>query len=126
MKEIIKKVRELPLGIKILACLVFPPAIAIVFICQLFGSVIEMEEKMGAVSKNPTEETVTACIEYFEKAWLGFNNHPDNWNRIRKVWYVVNGSSKVTTPTKEKFLEKLTKRGLYVNNVRIIDNYDGR
>lgn len=126
MKEFIKKIREMPWGLKILLCCVFPPAIMVVVFSHLFGSVIEMEEKMNAVSLNPTEETVRACIVFFEKAWLGFNNHPDNWNRIRKVWYVVNGSSKVTTETKKKFLEKLINRGLHLNETRVINNYDGR
>lgn len=77
-------------------------------------------ERFDAVLNDPTEENVTVFLEKLG----GITNHPDTWSKYRGLWNVVNRSNKVTTPTKEKLLAKLMSRGLYLNNTRVIDNYD--
>ena len=87
----------------------------------LIVSNLAANERFDRVLKNPTEENV---VDFMEKL-KGINNHPDTWNKYRGLWNVVNRSSKVTTPTKEKFLAKLMMCGLYMNNTKVNDNYDG-
>lgn len=76
-------------------------------------------DRFNEVLNNPTEENVTDFMERLH----GINNHPDSWAKYRGLWNVINRSDKVTTATKEKFLAKLLKIGLHLNNTRINDNY---
>ena len=76
-------------------------------------------DRFNAVLNDPTEENVT---EFMEKLH-GINNHPDSWAKYRGLWNVINRSDKVTTATKEKFLAKLLKIGLHLNNTKINNNY---
>ncbi len=91
----------------------------------LFGFLIvssmAASERFNNVLNNPTEENVTIFMEKLG----GINNHPDTWSKYRGLWNVVNRSNKVTTATKEKFLAKLMACGLYMNNTKVNDNYDG-
>lgn len=91
----------------------------------LFGFLIvsnmSANERFNNVLNNPTEENVTIFMEKLG----GINNHPDTWSKYRGLWNVVNRSNKVTTATKEKFLAKLMACGLYMNNTKVNDNYDG-
>ena len=82
---------------------------------------IASSERFNNVLNDPTEENV---VDFMEKL-SGIENHPDTWSKYRGLWNVVNRSSKVTTPTKEKFLAKLMACGLYMNNTKVHDNYDG-
>ena len=88
----------------------------------LFAVIANMgaTERFDAVLNDPTEENVTIFLEKLG----GITNHPDTWSKYRGLWNVVNRSNKVTTPTKEKLLAKLMSRGLYLNNTRVVDNYD--
>ena len=76
-------------------------------------------DRFNAVLNNPTEENVTELMEKLH----GINNHPDSWAKYRGLWNVINRSNMVTTATKEKFLAKLLKIGLHLNNTKINDNY---
>ncbi len=91
----------------------------------LFGflivSNIAASERFNNVLNNPTEENVVIFMEKLN----GINNHPDSWSKYRGLWNVVNRSNKVTTATKEKFLSKLMACGLYMNNTKVNDNFDG-
>lgn len=91
----------------------------------LFGflivSNIASNERFNNVLNNPTEENVVLFMAKLN----GINNHPDTWSKYRGLWNVVNRSNKVTTATKEKFLAKLMACGLYMNNTKVNDNYDG-
>ena len=41
------------------------------------------------------------------------------------MFYIINGSSQIPTELKEKIKKRLVKKGLYINNGKIIDNYKG-
>ena len=41
------------------------------------------------------------------------------------MFYHINKSSDVPSELKEKLKKRLVKKGLYIDNVRIIDNYKG-
>ena len=47
------------------------------------------------VSKLPSDSSVDVFINYV-KQW-GFYNHPEQWNQIRGVWFIINESSNVST-----------------------------
>jgi ABC-type multidrug transport system fused ATPase/permease subunit len=76
-------------------------------------------DRFNAILDNPTEENVTEFLQRLH----GINNHPDSWAKYRGLWNVINRSDKVTTATKEKFLAKLLRLGLYLNNTKVNDNY---
>ena len=122
MREIMNRVRALPLGIKVIMVFI-PFGIFVLFLSHLFGALLDMQEKMTAVEASPDEENVSALVEHLKKSILGFNNNPNNWNKIRGIWNKVNHSSRVKTSTKKELLELFIKRGLYLNNKNIIDNY---
>lgn len=78
------------------------------------------------VKKNPTEENADRVYQLL-KAPLGvaIKNHPDNWADYRDMFYIINGSSYVPTELKEKLKARLVKKGLYIKNMKIIDNCKG-
>lgn len=39
------------------------------------------------------------------------------------MFYKINQSSDVPSELKQKLKDRLVKKGLYINNMRIIDNY---
>ena len=77
-----------------------------------------------AAVKNPTEENAWKVYQLL-KAKLGItiNNHPKDWAKFREMFYAINGSSDVPSELKQQIKNRLIKKGLYINNVRIIDNY---
>lgn len=102
--------------------IVFPPFLLIVpfyFSAKANKENKKFDECFNNVLYNPTDESVLAFMQKIK----GIKNHPDEWNRYRGLWNVVNRSSDVTTPTKEKFLALLMGYGLNMNNINVIDNY---
>ena len=79
-----------------------------------------------AAVKNPSQENAWKVYKLL-KAKLGItiNNHPKDWAKFRDMFYAINNSAKVPSELKEKIKTRLMKKGLYINNVRIIDNYKG-
>ena len=113
-------IKKIPLPIKIILCFcVFP----IFLLIWSIACAMEMEKTMKAAALNPNEETVAALIEAWKRIILGVNNHPENWKKVRDAWFKINGSNKVPTPYKKEVLEIFKKRGLYLSNDKIIDNY---
>ncbi len=126
MKKFCLFVKELPTLLKVLICLfTFPFGIVLaVFSFVLVPAILKgykAQELYQAVIETPTEKTVTALMESIKNTAV--NNHPDSWQSLRSLWNVVNRSNKVTTETKEKFIAMLTAKGLYLNNVRVNDNF---
>ena len=87
MRDIIKKVKELPLVIKIVACLFIPFAIPVILFCHFVSALMEMEEKLNSVLVNPTEETVIAAIEHLQKSIISFNILPVTKTQRRENGY---------------------------------------
>ena len=77
------------------------------------------------VSKLPSDSSVDVFLNYL-KQW-GFYNHPEQWNQIRGVWFIINESSNVSTYKKKELRDYLMTNGLRMNNSekQIIDNYKG-
>ena len=77
------------------------------------------------VSKLPSDSSVDVFINYV-KQW-GFYNHPEQWNQIRGVWFIINESSNVYTYKKKELRDYLMTNGLRLNNSekQIIDNFKG-
>ena len=72
--------------------------------------------------KNPCNETVEELLAYTEH--ISFTNHPNEWNALRSMWNVINHSPNVTSDLKRKVIASFTSKGLYLNNVNVINNYN--
>lgn len=75
------------------------------------------------VAKSPNDNSVDMFLNYV-KQW-GFYNHPEQWNQVRGVWFIVNESSNVSTVKKKELRDYLIINGLKLHNSekQIIDNY---
>ena len=102
--------------VAILAIILTGP-FGLIAVALIYGKI--ENDRFNAILDNPTEENVTEFMQRLR----GINNHPDNWAKYRGLWNVINRSDKVTTQTKEKFLAKLLKLGLHLNNTKVNDNY---
>ena len=114
--------RYIPNFIKIILSIGFPPfAIVWAIACSR-----EMTKKLKNATQNPNEQTAEQLIESWTRIKLGVNNHPRNWKMLRDSWYRINGSNRVTTAQKQKIIDLFQKKGLIMNKVNIINNYNGR
>ena len=124
MVKFFRTIRYMPLIGKILiCCLLGPIGIVLVVMSYVFESGFETNEKFQAVLNNPCDYTVNDLLDNLGNSPYGINNHPDNWQRVRGVWNVVNRSDKVSTPVKEKLLAQLLSMDVHLNNTTVNDNY---
>ena len=84
---------------------------------------IEIFFARSAVMRAPTYENAKKVYRLYSRWGYAINNHPKDWGKVRDMFYVINRSDLVPTELKEKLKSRLIKKGLYINNVRIIDNY---
>lgn len=78
------------------------------------------------VKKNPDEANAQRVFKLLNaKLGVKINNNPNDWGEYREMFYIINGSSQIPTELKEKIKKRLVKKGLYINNSKIIDNYKG-
>ena len=82
-----------------------------------------LKENCQKVSFSPSDISVDVFLNYV-KQW-GFYNHPEQWNQVRGVWFIVNESSNVSTIKKKELRDYLIINGLKLHNSekQIIDNY---
>ena len=75
------------------------------------------------LSVNPTVEDVNNLIDFI-KEW-GCINTPNEWNKLRAVWFSVNESSNIPTEKKTELKKFLMLKGLtmYHQDSEVIDNY---
>ena len=99
----------------------FVPFVAYGLYSLKFKKVLKTNCEM--VSKLPSDSSVDVFLNYV-KQW-GFYNHPEQWNQIRGVWFIINESSNVSTYKKKELRDYLMTNGLRMNNSekQIIDNY---
>lgn len=77
-----------------------------------------------AVMKNPSEENAWKVYKLLKaKLGVSINNHPKDWAKYRDMFYKINGSSQIPSELKENIKGRLMKKGLYIQNMRIVDNY---
>ena len=99
-------------------------AIIVLFIARSVYLNVSMSIARSIVSKNPTEENAFRAYKLLNaKLGVTINNHPRDWAKYRDMFYKINGSPEVPTELKIKIKERLVKKGLYINNMRVIDNY---
>ena len=81
---------------------------------------------MGKVNKNPSEANAQKVFNLLNaKLGVKINNHPEDWGKYRNMFYKINGSPEIPTELKEKIKTRLVKKGLYINNTKVINNYKG-
>ena len=123
--------KNIPLFVKIILCIVFPPFFIIWiifgFLKPVFSFSIKENVAFSNLVNNPCEENALNYIELMKnKPMFTFaeDNHPSSWAVLREKWYIINRSDKVPTDMKTEILDILIKKGLYLNNAKIIDNYE--
>ena len=84
---------------------------------------IEVYIARKAVMRAPTYANAKKVYRLYSRWGYTINNHPKDWGKVRDMFYVINRSDLVPTQLKEKLKARLIKKGLYINSVRIIDNY---
>ena len=94
-----------------------------IFVYSLISQ-IQLVIARNAAKRNPTEANAWRIYKILGRFGVGIQNHPKEWGKYRDMFYVVNGSPYVPTELKERLKARLTKKGLYINNMKIIDNYN--
>ena len=81
---------------------------------------------MRKVNKNLNEANARKVFNLLNaKLGVKINNHPKDWGKYRDMFYKINGSPEIPTELKEKIKTRLVKKGLYINNTKVINNYKG-
>jgi len=108
------------LGVTAFPC-IFAGAIAYGIYTVKFKKILN--QNCQIVSLEPSDSSVDVFLNYV-KQW-GFYNHPEQWNQVRGVWFIVNESSNVSTVKKKELRDYLIINGLKLHNSekQIIDNY---
>ena len=122
--------KGIPLWIKVVLTIIFPPLIIFWIILYLLGPSIRYasnENKLFAeLVNNPSKEKAEEYIALTHtKPVLSFlpDNNPSSWAILREKWQIINHSNKVPTQMKKEIFEYLVSRCLYVSNSKIVDNY---
>ncbi len=97
--------------------------LVLTFMIRLVITNIKLYFARKAVQKNPTLENAQKVYKLLSRFGVTINNHPKDWGKYRDMFYQINGSDQIPTELKEQLKRRLVKKGLYINNMRIIDNY---
>ena len=98
----------------------------IFFIARFFYINISMIFARKKVIKSPTQENAQNVFRLLNaKLGVSINNHPKDWAKFRDMFYYINNSPDIPSELKEKIKTRLIKKGLYINNMKIIDNFNG-
>ena len=113
----IEIIRACPMVIIMLPLMIF-------FIRSLILTAV-LSIRMKAAKYSPTQENARSVYKTLCKFGVGIRNHPQVWGEYRDMFYKINQSPDVPSELKQKLKDRLIKKGLYINNMRIIDNYKG-
>ena len=94
-----------------------------IFIIHMAVSNVQLWSAKKSAMKNPTQHNAWKIYKILGRLGIGINNHPKIWGEYRNLFIKINNSPNVPSETKLKLKERLEKKGLYINNVKIIDNY---
>ena len=94
------------------------------FVWQVILAIV-LSIKIRVVKHSPTQENAWSFYKTLCKFGVAIKNHPKTWGKYRDAFYIINQSPDVPSELKQKIKERLMKKGLYINNMRIIDNYKG-
>ena len=101
--------------------------IGALFVCIIVRFVyinVSMSIARSIVTTHPTEENAMRAYKLLSaKLGVSINNHPKDWAKYKDMFYKINGSSDIPTELKQKIKDRLIKKGLYIQNMRVIDNY---
>lgn len=104
---------------------------AIVFLLLLFLLIrtvilnIILMVKRSIATRSPTEKNAWSVYKTLCKFGVVIENHPKTWGKYRNMFYKINQSSSVPSELKQNLKKRLVKKGLYIDNMKIIDNYKG-
>lgn len=122
--------KKIPLIVKIVLCIVFPPFFFIWLIFGGIGPAISFAAKENTAFSNlvnyPSKETAQEYIQLMRNRPVFIftdRNHPDVWAVLREKWQIINHSDNIPTNLKKEVLDILIDKGLYVRSSKIIDNY---
>ena len=108
---------------------VLPLCIGVLIIVLIIRSVyynILMYFTRKEIMRRVTEENAYRAYKLLNaKLGVSINNHPKDWAKYRDMFYKINGSADVPSEIKEKIKKRLVKKGLYIDNMKIVDNYKG-
>lgn len=79
--------------------------------------------RMKAAKHSPTQGNAWRVYKVLRKFGVAIRNHPTVWKNYRDMFYKINQSPDVPSGLKQKIKERLVKKGLFINNPSIIDNY---
>lgn len=96
----------------------------ILFIRSLILSLM-LYIRMKAAKHSPTQGNAWRVYKVLRKFGVAIRNHPNVWRNYRDMFYKINQSPDVPSELKQKIKERLVKKGLYIDNMRIVDNYKG-
>lgn len=102
-----------------------PFMLLMLFIVRLAVRGVKLHYARKAAERHPTAENAWKVYKLLCTFGMGINNHPRTWGEYRNMFYKINQSSDVPSELKQKLKAKLVKKGLYIDNIRIIDNYKG-
>ena len=87
---------------------------------------ISMSFVRRAAMRHPTEENAWRVYKLLNaKLGVSINNHPKDWAKYRDMFYGLNNSAEIPSELKDKIKARLIKKGLYIHNMKIVDNYKG-
>ncbi len=81
------------------------------------------ERARVAAKSLPNYDNVMEVCKLMSPKSVTIVNRPEEWGKWRDMFYVVNGSNQVPTELKVKLKAILSSKGLYIGNMKIIDNY---
>lgn len=84
---------------------------------------IYVEIIRGITQKNPSAENAWRMYKTLKPFFVTITNHPSSWSKYRNMFNAVNHSEQVQSEVKESLKKVLMKKGLFIDNVRIINNY---
>lgn len=100
-------------------------AVVIFFVVRFIIRAVRLHFAKIEATKYPTAENAMKVYKLLCTFGMAINNHPKTWGEYRNMFYHINQSPAVPSELKQKLKDKLIKKGLYINNMRIIDNYRG-
>ncbi len=80
-------------------------------------------EMFNQATLTPSNENVNNLIDYINE--YGLENKPQEWNKLRGVWFAINESPNVSTQIKKQLRDFLTTKGLRITgkDKEVINNH---
>lgn len=110
-------------NVKEILCVVLAVVVVWLFIRYIYINISMFFARL-TVNKAPTQENAMRVYKLLNaRLGVSITNHPKVWAKYRDMFYTINGSAEIPSELKERIKGRLIKKGLYINNMRIIDNY---